>query len=154
LNSSVFRVTGLCLISLILLISGGCSAPLASPSPVVSQPGTPSDPQASDSIFLPLVVRGTPQPGLIISGYVRLQDGMPLAGVKILRGYASYPPELVATTDTGGFYQTAFAWIPGDEMVTVTPELAGYSFDPPQEYWRHYYGFEEKKLDFTALPTP
>jgi hypothetical protein len=154
MNLFMIRVMNVSLIALVLVIVSGCGATIASPSPTVSQPGTPSDLQTSDSIFLPLVVRGTPQPGLILSGYIRLKDGTPLAGVKILRSYASYQPELVATTDAAGFYQSAFAWIPGDEMVTVIPELAGYSFDPPQEYWRHYYGFEEKKLDFTASPIP
>jgi hypothetical protein len=154
MNHSIFRVIVSAFSSLILLFMSGCSDPMASPSQAISQPATPNSSQNSDSIFLPLVVRGTPQPGLILSGYVRQQDGAPLAGVKILRGFASYQPELVATTDINGFYESPYAFIPGDEMVTVIPELAGYSFDPAQEYWRHYYGFEDKKLDFSAIPIP
>ena len=53
--------------------------------------------------------------------------------------------------------------MPGDEMITVRPVHAGYTFDPPQYYWRHYYGAEEAVRDFaafggapteTATPTP
>jgi len=35
-------------------------------------------------------------------------------------------------------------------MVTVWPYLEGYSFEPPQVYWRHYHGFEASTLTFVA----
>jgi hypothetical protein len=37
-------------------------------------------------------------------------------------------------------------------MVTVWAEKAGYSLDPQQYYWRHYYGDEGRHLDFIARP--
>jgi hypothetical protein len=39
-------------------------------------------------------------------------------------------------------------------MVTVYAELAGYTFEPPQVYWRHYHSYEEKTQDFTATLAP
>jgi hypothetical protein len=103
-----------------------------------------------------------PQAGLVIKGYVRLADGSGLANVKIYRAFASYPGVVVATTDQTGYYQSNFQPIPGDEMVRVWAELSGYAFGPadttvPWEqgayYWRHYHGYEEKTLGFTAQST-
>ena len=101
----------------------------------------------------------TPQPGLIFSGHVRLNSdsGPGIPGVAIYRRFASYPAALVATTDSQGFYQAPFVAIPGDETVIVYAQLAGYNFEPAQYYWRHYYGREERTLNFVALsytPTP
>ena len=95
-----------------------------------------------------------PQPGLVIQGDVRLNNaaGSGLAGVRIYRSYASYPGSLVATTDQSGHYESEFAYIPGDEMVTVWAQKEGYTFDPQQYYWRHYYGYEVRTLDFYARP--
>jgi hypothetical protein len=59
---------------------------------------------------------------------------------------------LVATTDPNGNYVAAFQYIPGDEMVTVYAQLTGYTFDPAQYNWRHYFGYEERALDFVAYP--
>jgi hypothetical protein len=92
----------------------------------------------------------TPAPGLILQGRVT-HEGDGLKGVKIYRSYASYGGELVATTDADGYYQSEYMFIPGDEMVTVWAELDGYVFEPEREYWRHYYGLEQRTLDFTAL---
>jgi len=103
----------------------------------VSKPGTP-----------------TPEPGgpgLYLKGTVR-RNGVGVAGVKIYRGYASLSGVVVATTGSDGTYQAAFAPIPGDETITVRAELAGYSFEPAQVSWRHYYGIETKTVDFIAAP--
>ncbi len=94
-------------------------------------------------------------PGLVVYGYVRLESmtGTALAGVQIHRYFAGYAPgPVVATTDAEGYYETAFVHIPGDEMVTVWPELIGYTFVPPQYTWRHYYGYERARRDFVAIP--
>jgi hypothetical protein len=73
-----------------------------------------------------------------------------VAGVKIYRRFASYPGVVVAETGGDGYYQSAFQYIPGDEMVTVWAEADGYVFEPEQYYWRHYYGYVVKTLDFVA----
>lgn len=95
-----------------------------------------------------------PEAGLVVQGHVWLnaEEGVGLPDVKIYRRYASYPGELVATTDQDGYYQSDFAPIPGDEMVTVWAELEGYTFEPKQYYWRHYYGYESETLNFVAVP--
>ena len=95
----------------------------------------------------------TPSPGLLVRGRVTAND-VGLEGVKIYRRFSAYPPELIAITDENGYYESAFINIPGDEMVSVEVELAGYSFDPPHYPWRHYYGYEEATCDFAAIPTP
>jgi hypothetical protein len=59
---------------------------------------------------------------------------------------------VIATTDRDGAYQSDFAPIPGDEMVTVWAELEGYTFEPEEYYWRHYYGRESRTLNFVAVP--
>ena len=65
---------------------------------------------------------------------------------------ASYTwPATAAVTDAEGRYETSLIYMPGDEMVTVRPVLAGYTFDPPQYYWRHYYGLEDAVRDFAAF---
>ncbi len=91
-------------------------------------------------------------PGLVIQGTVRLSDGTGLANVTLCRNYSSYAGEPVATTDANGFFRSAFAGIPGDEMVGVWPWLPGYSFEPAWARWRHYYGYELKTLEFIAKP--
>ena len=103
----------------------------------------------------------TPQPGLLIRGYVRLPDGSGVSGVSILRSYASYPGQVVAVTDQDGYYESRFQHIPGDEMVRVWAELEAYSFAPARRarsweggafYWRHYHGYEDVTLSFVARP--
>lgn len=92
----------------------------------------------------------TPQPGLIVRGYVRLADGTGLADVSICRNYASYDGTVVARTDANGYFESQFASIPGDEMVGVWPMAAGYTFQPDNYRWRHYYGKEDRSLEFIA----
>jgi len=101
----------------------------------------------------------TPRPGLLVEGHVYLQDGSGLAGARIYRKFASYPGVLVATTDSNGYYRCEFQPIPGDEMVGVWAELEGYNIVPKDSTWtweqgtyswRHYYGYEERTLEFIA----
>ncbi|HLO31420.1 MAG TPA: NBR1-Ig-like domain-containing protein [Anaerolineales bacterium] len=89
------------------------------------------------------------QTGLIIRGRVT-RAGVGLPGVSIYRSFASYPGQLAATTDANGYYQSAFVYIPGDEMVTVWAAGQGYTFDPPNYFWRHYHSREDRTLNFTA----
>ena len=96
----------------------------------------------------------TGETGLVVQGIVTL-DGNPLEGVRIYRSFASYEGEAVAVTGKDGTYRSEFMFIPGDEMVTVWAELEGYTFTPENEYWRHYYGYEERVVDFSgAKSTP
>lgn len=112
------------------------------PSPTETQTSTLT-PQASPV--------STDTPGLIVHGRVT-SNGVGLANVQIYRRFSAYPREQIAITDTNGYYQSAFIGIPGDEMVSVEAELDGYTFDPPYYYWRHYYGYEDTKCDFTGVP--
>ena len=91
----------------------------------------------------------TRETGLILQGTVTL-DGSPLEGVSIYLSFASYEGEVVAVSGKDGTYRSEFMFIPGDEMVTVWAELEGYAFMPENEYWRHYYGYEERTVDFKA----
>jgi hypothetical protein len=91
----------------------------------------------------------TAEAGLVIQGTVT-SDGSPLEGVKIYRSFASYEGEVVATSGKDGTYRSEFMFIPGDEMVTVWAELEGYTFAPENVYWRHYYGYEERTVDFAV----
>jgi hypothetical protein len=91
--------------------------------------------------------------GLVVRGHVTLH-GVGLAGVEIHQRFSAYPATLIAITDENGYYESDFIPIPGDEMVSIEPELAGYTFDPPYYYWRHYHGYDENTLDFTAIPMP
>ena len=90
--------------------------------------------------------------GLIVQGHVWLnhEGGPGLAGVDIYRRYAAYPGTVVATTQADGFYQSGFAYIPGDETVTVWAELGGYTFEPALYIWRHYNSVEVATRDFVA----
>ena len=91
---------------------------------------------------------------MVVKGQVRLEDGTALPDVSIYRSYASYDGSVAAITDQHGSYQSSFAHIPGDEMVTVWAELAGYTFEPERESWRHYAGYEVRVLDFVASKVP
>ena len=79
-------------------------------------------------------------------------SGPGVPGATIYRQFATYPGVIVATTDENGYYEAAFVYIPGDETVTVWAEKAGYTFTPEEHSWRHYYGIEQRILDFVALP--
>jgi len=74
-----------------------------------------------------------------------------MVGVEIYRGFAAYEAVLVATTGADGCYQSEFQFIPGDEMVNVYAKRDGYAFEPANVSWRHYYGYELKTIDFTAI---
>jgi hypothetical protein len=91
--------------------------------------------------------------GMIIRGHVTL-NGAGLAAVKIYKRFSAYPRDLIAITDENGYYESDFIGIPGDEMVSIEAELAGYTFDPPFYYWRHYHGFEDSTCDFVATLVP
>jgi len=88
---------------------------------------------------------------MVVRGRVTV-NGVGLAGVEIHKRFSAYPSELAAITDENGYYESAFIGIPGDEMVSIEAELAGYTFDPPYYYWRHYHGYEETTCDFVAIP--
>ena len=150
-KTTAFSPYILWLLLIVALLVEGCS----SASPV----GLNENVAPTRSVNLPLVQQSgspdqTPQPGLLIKGYVALEDGSGLPEVKIYRNFASYEGVLVATTDQEGLYQADFVYIPGDEMVAVWAELDGYTFDPEYYRWRHYYGYEESTLDFVAAPNP
>lgn len=92
-------------------------------------------------------------PGLVVRGRVTL-DGVGLTNVKIYKRFSAYPHDLIAVTDENGYYESNFIPIPGDEMVSVEAELAGYTFTPPYYYWRHYHGYEITTYDFVATASP
>ena len=95
-----------------------CSAPFARPVPAEPARLTPGQTATHTATLTPLVetrqaptVEGTPQPGLQIWGWVRLdaQDaGSGLAGVQIFRAYAGYPGEVAAVSEPDGSYQSPF----------------------------------------------
>jgi hypothetical protein len=137
------------LLFLLVLLLLSCNLPIpTSPTPTstftpVSTliPAPPSSPIPSND------------PGLVVRGRVTL-NGVGLAGVKIYKRFSAYPADLIATTDENGYYESEFIGIPGDEMTSIEVELAGYTFDPPYYYWRHYHGYEITTCDFTATPAP
>ncbi len=102
----------------------------------------------------------TPTPvgktGLVVYGYVRAKDGKGVENVQILRRLSGYPGqdaytgELLATTNTDGYYQSDFYFIPGDEMVMIWAEGEGLRFTPEYYYWRHYHSYEITQYDFTV----
>jgi hypothetical protein len=93
------------------------------------------------------------KPGMVVRGQVT-SNGVGLAGVNIYKRFNAYPHDLIAVSDEGGYYESEFIAIPGDEMVSVEAELAGYTFDPPFYYWRHYHGSETTTCNFAATPVP
>lgn len=125
------------------------ATPSATPTDTPTPPPTDT---ATPPPTTPAPTDVTPTPGLLISGYVVSPDGTGLPGVTICRNFASYNGVVVATTDATGFFRSDFAYIPGDEMVGVWALAPGYIFDPPSYSWRHYYGLEERPLDFMAMP--
>lgn len=92
-------------------------------------------------------------PGLVVYGTVRNMSGEGVENVSIYRSYSAYPGELIATTDANGDYESEFAEIPGEEMVTVWAVGQGLTFEPEQSYWRHYYGYERTRCDFIVSLT-
>lgn len=156
-------------ILLLTLFLSACSLPISTPTQIPEPtlawtvfPTGENTPASSPTVSpvpcvvatsIPLTVPATGTPGLVIRGRVTL-DGAGLAGVCIIRQYSAYPGVVVAITDANGYYESEFMGIPGDEMVAVHAELAGYSFDPEFCHWRHYFGYEEATCNFTALLTP
>jgi hypothetical protein len=130
------------LVVLALVLSACAGAALVRPTPVATRVPPTQQPVTQDN-------SATKETGLILQGTVTL-DGSPLEGVRIYRSFASYEGEVVAVSGKDGTYRSEFMFIPGDEMVTVWAELEGYTFTPEQDYWRHYYGFEERTVDFKA----
>ena len=124
------------LLMLVLLLACNFPAPGAQP---LTPPLPPESPTAVNT------------PGMIVHGHVTV-SGVGLAGVELYKRFSAYPRGLIATTDENGYYESAFIDIPGDEMVSIEAELAGYTFDPSYYYWRHYHGFEDTTRDFVAAP--
>jgi hypothetical protein len=89
-------------------------------------------------------------PGLLVYGSVQDSNGLGLEGVEIYRSYASYPGVVIATTGVDGYYESEFAYIPGDEMVTVWALSPGIVFEPENYYWRHYYGYVQTERNFNV----
>lgn len=127
------------MISLLLL---SCALTSQRPTPTLV-PSTPTIPPEIEQT-----------PGQLLFGWVTFKDGSPLVGVTICRSFASYTGNPIAVTDATGQYIAEFTYIPGDEMVRVYPVLKGYLFDPPDQYWRHYYGLEHEQINFTARKAP
>ena len=124
-------------LSVLLLLA--CNLPLpsvATPTPTLT-PAPPPFPASSD------------KPGMVVRGRVTL-NGVGLPGVKIYKRFNAYPRDQIAVTDENGYYISEFIGIPGDEMTSIEVELAGYTFDPPYYYWRHYHGYVAYTWDFTA----
>ena len=131
----------------LLLLS--CNLPVpTSPAPIAS-------PTSIFTLTPAPALSPTPpnDPGLVVHGQVTF-NGVGLPGVKIYKRFNAYSPDLIATTDENGYYQSEFIPIPGDEMVSVQAELAGYTFSPEYFYWRHYHGYENTACDFMATKAP
>jgi hypothetical protein len=141
----------LSLIFILILTLTACAPRAPEPAP----PAILASPTLKPFTQIP-VTPDTSQPGLVVKGQVTYY-GVGIGDVKIYRSFAAYPGELTATTDSEGYYQSDFIFIPGDEMVTIWAEYKGYLFSPGNYSWRHYHGFEETELNFTAMaiiPTP
>jgi hypothetical protein len=94
--------------------------------------------------------QGEQEPGILIRGRVVTGcDG--LANVNIFQSFSAYPGELIATTDSNGYYKSEFIYVPFDEMVGVWAVRNGYSFEPENYFWRHYAGYREYTLNFSAF---
>jgi hypothetical protein len=146
----------------------------ATPTPTATASSTPTATPTSSATASPtatptLTPAPTPTntaivPGLIVRGHVRRDGaagGVPAVAVQVF--LAGYPwPATAGVTDADGYYETDFIYIPGDEMITVKPVLAGTVFEPPFYFWRHYAGAENAARDFvassespiTSTPTP
>ncbi len=119
------------------------------PPQLTLTPATPTPTSSVPTSTPTPLVPVTPEAGLVIRGLVQQSDGTRLGNVKIYWAFASYPGEVVATSDPAGYYQNQFQPIPGDEMVRVWAELPGYTFEPADTTmpwaegaytWRHYHG--------------
>ena len=137
---------------LILLIIAGIAFTIFRPHgdktlPVSSNSNTAIPSQTGQVPSTPLA---STTPGVRLYGSVRDENGVGVEGVLIYRNYASYQGEVIAVTDPKGYYESEFYAIPGDEMIGLWAEKPGYSFKPQAYQWRHYYGVEDAKHDFSA----
>src|SRR5512140_2158285 len=122
------RLTLLCLVLLAACAPQAVPTPAA---PLITPPSTEASiPEAPVTVPQVIETPLTPQPGLIVRGTIQLADGTGVANIRICRNFASYPGQVVAATDANGVFETAFVFIPGDEMVSVWPMADGYSFQP------------------------
>jgi len=125
---------------------------LPSPTPTSTEPGpTPTYTHTATATPSKTPTGGH---GLSVRGHVRQgsSTGPGLSKVSVFLSLSSYPPSETETTDADGYYETRFIYIPGDEMISVWPELSGYWFEPPRYYWRHWAGVENAVCDFVAHP--
>jgi len=116
------------------------ATPTASPTPTATATGTP-----------------TSVPELTVRGRVSLGSalGPGVPGVMVQVFLASHAwPATAAITDADGRYKTGLIDMSSDEMITVRPVLAGYTFDPPQYTWQYYARAEEAVRDFAAFGGP
>jgi hypothetical protein len=138
-----WKRSSLLITAAILLALSAC----AGTAPVTSSPVASTVPPTEQ--FIHQDISPVAVTGLLLKGTVTI-DGRPLEEVKIYRSFAAYKGEVVAVTGKDGTYRSKFMAIPGDEMVTVWVELEGYTFMPENVNWRHYYGYEERTVDFKA----
>ncbi len=118
--------------------------------------GSPSDALSINSlthkeeIVEALTLQDEQEPGIILRGRVVSGcDGLP--NVNIFQSFSAYPGKLIATTDSNGYYESEFIYVPFDEMVGVWAVRDGYSFEPENYFWRHYAGYREYTLNFSAF---
>ncbi len=149
--------------SVTVLLDGCAPAPpTPTPTPTATVTRTPTRTSTPTRTPTPTASRtptATPTSafGLIVRGHVRRANstGPGLAGVALNVYLAAYAdPVRTVLTAADGSYNTGFITIPGRETITVRPALAGYTFDPPQEFWMHEPGLETAERDFVALSGP
>lgn len=110
-------------------------------------------------VVLGVVSCGDTKPKWRVSGYTRLADGSPIAGVKVLITWPEYAPYLeqrTETTDQNGHY--TWSWYEDmapdtmsmQEHVLVEATLEGYTFSPAQYDVRPDNTRDD--LDFVAQP--
>ena len=129
------------ILSVIVLFACNLPLPLSqTPTPTLTPAPPPFPPSSGD-------------PGMVVRGRVTL-NGAGLPGVMVYKRFNAYPRDLIAITDENGYYLSEFIPIPGDEMTSIEVELAGYTFDPPYHYWRHYHGYVAYTWDFEATAAP
>jgi len=98
---------------------------------------------ATDTMPLSIVVSESTGVDVTISGSVEVEggEGPPVAGV-LMHGLPGAP-----TTDEHGFYSDL---VPQGWTGTVTPLLAGHTFDPAS--WTHTNVISNETKDYTAIP--
>jgi hypothetical protein len=92
-----------------------------------------------------------------LRGHVRLLDGTPVAGVRMVATWPddAYLGTMETTTNADGYYRLWSLepyWYEANwRHIAVTPELAGYSFQPAT--LDIFLAHDEQYADFTAVPT-